>query len=128
MRNTPALTSLQSIARPADVAMDPGELGSARITRHSFARALTRHVAQQGWKVSRRLWEMDDLGRGVAIYRVDMGTVVVEQIAFSQVISEDMRTDRVIAQAWDVTGALVDGEIADDHRTPCDQTGRWSRG
>lgn len=116
MRPTPALTSLQAVARRADVAMDPGELGSARITRHSFARALTRHVAQQGWKVSRRLWEMDGLGRGVAIYRVDMGTVVVEQIAFSQVISEEMRTDRVIAQAWDVTGALVDGEISNDHR------------
>jgi len=92
--------------------MDPHELGTARQTRHSFSRALVRHASQEGWKISKRVWEIDDKGRGHAIIRVELGGHIVELVVFSQVIDEEMRTDRVIAQDWDVTSALVDGEVS----------------
>lgn len=111
-RPTTRLRELQVLAREPNVAMDPEELGTARVTRHSFARSFLRTAAAQGWKVSTREWEMDDVGRGHAIYRVDIDGHIVEAIAFSQVIDEDLRTDRVIAQDWDVTFALVDGELS----------------
>lgn len=107
------LNQLQRIARPAEVAMLPGELGTARQTRHSFARALVRNAVANNWGVSRRHWEMDGKGQGVAIYRIDASDKVVELVIFSKVISEDQRTDRVIAEDWDVTAALVDGQVTD---------------
>ena len=114
IRPTPVLENLQADARPVDVAMDSRELGSARVTRHSFARALVRHASTEGWRVSIRRWQMDDLGHGRAIYSVDMGDHTVEAVAFSQVISEELRNDRVIAQDWDVTFALVEGVVTDE--------------
>jgi len=113
-RPTETLRALQSRARGPELAMDPHELGTARLTRHSFSRQLVRHAAAEGWRVSKRLWELDPEGRGRAIYRVQCGDYVVEQVIFSQVIDESARTDRVIAQEWDVTSALVDGEVSDE--------------
>lgn len=105
------LTDLQKSARGADLAMDPHELGTARQTRHSFSRALVRHAAKGDWQVSKRVWELDAQGRGHAIYSVKLGDNTAELVVFSHVIDEQMRTDRVIAQDWDVTSALVDGEV-----------------
>lgn len=111
-RPTERLKSLQESARDAGHAMDPNELGTARQTRHSFARAFLRNAVQRGWKFSTRSWELDDLGRGHAIYRADLSGHIVEAVVFSQIIDEDLRSDRVIAQDWDVTFALVDGEVS----------------
>jgi len=110
-RPTPRLDALQRQARSADVVMNPTELGSARLTRHSFSRSLIRSASSGRWKVTRRLWDMDSQGSGKAIYRVEAGGQLIELILFSHVIAEEMRTDRVIAEDWDVTGALVEREI-----------------
>lgn len=114
IRPTERLEDLQAGARPAAIACQPGELGSARQTRHSFSRALTRFLANSGSKVTRRVWDLDDEGRGHAVYRVEVGSNVIEAVVFSQVIDEDTRTDRVIADDWDATIALVDGEASAD--------------
>lgn len=100
--------------RDALRAMSPEELGTSRQTRHSFARSLVRTASNQGWKVSTRIWDLDAEGKGLAVYNVKMGNHSAELVIFSQVISEEMRTDRVIALDWDVTAALVHGEISDD--------------
>lgn len=112
-RPTARLQQLQQRARQAYQAMDPNELGSARQTRHSFARAFVRMAVQQGWKFSRRTWTLDDHGRGHAIYQANLSGHVVEAVVFSKVIDEEVRSDRVIAEDWDVTFALVDGEVSD---------------
>lgn len=111
-RPSERLSSLQETARAAGLAMDPNELGTARQTRHSFARAFLRTAVQNGWKVSTRSWELDDLGRGHAVYQVNISGQIIEAVVFSQIIAEDVRSDRVIAQDWDVTFALVDGELS----------------
>lgn len=111
-RPTARLQDLQQLAREAEQAMDPNELGTARQTRHSFARAFVRKAVQQGWKFSKRAWELDDQGRGHAIFQANLAGHIVEAVVFSQVIDEEIRSDRVIAQDWDVTFALVDGEVS----------------
>lgn len=114
-RPSERLTALQKKARSAEIVMQPSELGSARLTRHSFSRALIRSATRGNWTFTRRVWDMDSNGSGTAIYRVVINGQIVELAFFSHVISEDMRTDRVIAEDWDVTGALVAREI-----TPAD--------
>jgi hypothetical protein len=91
--------------------LDPGDMGGARYTRHSFARSLLRRAAAQGWSVVRELFDMDDLGRGTATYRVDGDGHTWRFVAFSQRLAESERTDRVVAESWDVTGALVEGPV-----------------
>ena len=107
-------TTKAPIQRDANLAMSPIELGTARQTRHSFARSLVRVASAQGWKVSTRIWNLDSEGKGLAVYNMQMGEHCTELVIFSQVISEEMRTDRVIALDWDVTAALVDGQISDE--------------
>jgi hypothetical protein len=112
IRPTKRLEALQISARPASIACRADELGSSRQTRHSFSRALTRYLADNGGKVTRRVWELDAEGRGTAVYRVEVADHVLEAVIFSQVIDEQTRTDRVIAEDWDATIALVDGEAS----------------
>lgn len=67
---------------------------------------------------------MDELGQGEAVYEINTGEINTGEInagetnttgelltfvAFTQVIAEDQHTDRVVGEAWEITGALVDG-------------------
>lgn len=97
--------------RAADVALDPAEMGTARYTRHSFARSFLRVAARQRWSVRRAHWDVDAAGRGEVVYRVDANGHVFLFVAFSTALAEAQRTDRVIAEAWDVTGALIEGDL-----------------
>lgn len=111
MRPTAALRRAQVNARPADVALDPADMGTARATRHSFNRSFLRTAARERWTVDRTDWQVNDAGCGRFVYRVATATHVFHLVGFSQVLDEAQRTDRVVAQAWDVTAALVEGEL-----------------
>lgn len=100
--------------RDPDRVLDPADLGGARYTRHSFARTLVRRAAGRGWRVETERFDVDDEGRGTVVYRVAAEGHEWRFVAFSDRIAEADRTDRVIAQAWDITGALVEGEIDED--------------
>ncbi len=111
-RPTERLDALQALARDGVAALNPADLGAARSTRHSFARSFLRLAARERWTVARELFELDGDGRGVAIYRVDYGMAdPVRLVAFPTVVDEGQRTDRVIAETWDLTAALCRGPI-----------------
>lgn len=97
--------------RPAAVVMDPSDMTGARATRHSFARALVRRAAVKGWRVEQARFDIDELGRGTAVYGVEGEGHVWSFVAFSQRLTEGERTVRVIAKSWDVTAALVEGDV-----------------
>lgn len=59
---------------------------------------------------------MDELGQGEAVYEIKTGGVdttdqTLTFVAFTQVIAEEQHTDRVVGEAWEITGALVDGPV-----------------
>ncbi len=111
-RPTERLDALQALARDGVAALNPADLGAARSTRHSFARSFLRLAARERWTVARELFELDGDGRGVAIYRVDYGMAdPVRLVAFPTVVDESQRTDRVIAETWDLTAALCRGPV-----------------
>lgn len=91
----------------------PADLGGARATRHSFARTLLRRAAGRGWRVETERLDLDDRGCGTIVYRVAAEGHVWRFVAFCGEIAEGERMDRVVAQAWDVTGALVEHEVDD---------------
>jgi len=96
--------------RPPDQVMRLARLGAAHQCRLGFMRTLMRWLKSEGWSVERPLWEIDAGGVGHAIYRARGPRHTYSLVAFAHDLPDEMRSDRVIATAWDATFALVDGE------------------
>lgn len=103
--------SLGGIApRDPDVVMRLSRMGSAHPTRLSFLRVLLRRLQAENWRFDRPVWEIDDRGVGRAVYRAIGPERTYSLVAFAHDLPDEMRSDRVIATAWDATFALFDGE------------------
>ena len=85
-------------------------MGSAHPTRLSFLRTLLRRIEHEGWVFDRPVWEIDAQGVGRAVYRAKGPERTYCLVAFAHDLPDEMRSDRVIATAWDATFALFDGE------------------
>lgn len=88
-------------------------MGSAHPTRLSFLRQMLRRVAREKWRFSRALWQVDDHGVGRAVYHAIGPERTYSLVAFAHDLPDDMRSDRVIATAWDATFTLFDGVPSD---------------
>ena len=96
--------------RPASEVMHLDRIGCSHPTRLSFLRSMLRRLHRENWKVDRPVWEVDATGSGHAVYRTRCGDRTYSLVAFAHDLPEDMRSDRVIATAWDATFTLFDGE------------------
>ncbi|MDQ0240417.1 hypothetical protein [Arthrobacter bambusae] len=90
------------------------DMNGAWATRHSFARSFLRRAAARRWSVAKTRLDFDAEGCGTAVYSVDAEGRKLSFIAFSRTLDESERTDRVIADAWDVTAALIEGDLNPD--------------
>ena len=95
--------------RPPETVMRLRRMGAFHATRLSFLRALLRRMAREGWRADRPVWELDEQGVGHAVYTVHGPERAYSLVAFSHDLPDHLRSDRVIAEAWDATFALVDG-------------------
>ncbi|WP_207100136.1 hypothetical protein [Paracoccus shandongensis] len=105
-----ALAEAASLLRPPAQVMRLARLGCAHPTRLSFLRVLLRRVRREGWTFDRPLWQVDARGVGRAVYRARGPQRSYCLVAFAHDLPDEMRSDRVIATAWDATFALFDGE------------------
>lgn len=96
--------------RDPDQVMRLSRMGSAHPMRLSFLRVMLRRVQAEGWRFDRPLWQVDGQGVGRAVYRARGPRRTYCLVAFAHDLPDEMRSDRVIATAWDATFALVDGE------------------
>lgn len=96
--------------RPPDQVMRLERLGAFHQTRLSFMRALLRRLERERWRIDRPLWQIDGRGQGAALYRVQAPGRVYTLVCFGHDLDPALRTDRVIAEAWDATFTLFDGE------------------
>ena len=85
-------------------------LGSFHQTRLSFMRALLRSMRREQWQFDRPVWEVDDKGVGTAIYTARNAERIYSLVCFAHDLPPEKRSDRVIAEEWDATFALYDGE------------------
>jgi len=95
--------------RPPELVMRLARMGSFHQTRLSFMRVLLRRLERENWKFKRNLWAIDAQGFGRAVYTVYGPERAYSLVAFSHDLPDHMRSDRVIATAWDATFALYDG-------------------
>ena len=103
-----------TILRPAEIVMEPTNLGAVRMTRFSFSRSMIRRAFTNNWEINCQVVDFDEFGCGHIIYRILAEGKIFHFVAFTSTIDEALHTDRVIADVWDVTAALVEGEMDDD--------------
>jgi hypothetical protein len=102
-------SDLSTFRRPPEQVMRLARMGSAHPTRLSFLRVVLRRMATEGWRFDRPVWQMDAKGVGRAVYRAIGPDRTYSLVAFAHDLPDHMRSDRVIATAWDATFALFDG-------------------
>jgi hypothetical protein len=84
-------------------------LGASHQTRLSFMRVLLRQMRRRGWRFDRPVWKIDADGTGHAVYRATGDGQAYSLVAFAHDLPDQLRSDRVIAEAWDATFTLFDG-------------------
>ena len=118
--------------RPASKVMRLSRMGAFHQSRLSFARVLLRNLKNQKWSFDRPIWNIDHDGVGVASYRAIGPARTYTLVAFGHKLDDGKRSDRVIAEAWDSTFVLCDGEVDENqiHRlisnVPLQEAGRIS--
>lgn len=95
--------------RGPDEVMRLSRMGCAHPTRLSFLRQMLRRLRREGWRFDRPVWDFDARGVGRAVYRAIGPERTYSLVAFGHDLPDEMRSDRVIATAWDATFTLFDG-------------------
>ncbi len=122
----------QVALRAPDDVMQLARMGASFPTRLSFLRTILRWLAQDGSKVERTVWNINEDGFGHAVYQVALGGYDYALIAVSSELEPEQRTDRVIAEAWDAAFVLFDGvPTAEDiarvcQMAPLQEAGRFT--
>ena len=117
--------------RPPEQVMRLARMGSFFATRLSFMPSLLRQMAAEDWRIERTRWDMDADGFGRAVYCAKSPEWTYSLVAFSNDLDPKLRSDRVIAEAWDSSFVLFDGEPSDDdldrlaQNTPRQEAGRY---
>jgi hypothetical protein len=124
-------TETKVALRPPAQVMRLARLGAFHQTRLSFLRAMLRWAKREKWKFARPVWRFDARGVGVGVYTVETPERHYSLVAFGHELPDDLRSDRVIAEAWDATFVLYDGvpneaEIARlSENAPKQEAGRY---
>ena len=119
--------------RPPAVVMQPAMMGAARLTRYSFSRTMLRRAVRGRWLARRTRFDIDGRGHGEAVYEIDAGGHKLSFVAFTTTIDESEHTDRVIAERWEIAGALVEGDLTTGflgllrREVPRQEAGRFDR-
>ena len=95
--------------RAPETVMRLARLGAFHQTRLSFLRATLRQIAADGYRFGYERWEIGDDGTGTAVYAARGPERDYSLVCFAHDLDPAMRTDRVIAEAWDATFVLYDG-------------------
>ncbi|MGI9415114.1 MAG: hypothetical protein ACR2PM_15675 [Hyphomicrobiales bacterium] len=118
--------------RPPAQVMRLDRMGSFFQTRISFMRTLIRRMHREAWRFSTGLFKLDDNGFGRVVYVVHTPHGDFSFVAFSHHLDPEDRTDRVIAERWDATFALVEGHVDEadldrlETNVPLQEAGRCS--
>ena len=118
--------------RPAEQVMRLERMGSFFASRLSFMRALTRIMAREAWRFDCPVNALDDEGYGHMVLRATAPDAVYSLVIVTEHLEPEERTDRVIAEKWDASFALIDGEATQEdierlkNNIPYQEAGRYT--
>ena len=99
--------------RDPDTVMTLARLGANYQSRLSFMRVLLRRLKSENWRFEQHAFDINAQGVGHAVYTAHGPDRSYSLIAFAHDLPPEMRSDRVIATAWDATFTLFDGVPTD---------------
>ena len=116
--------------RDPNTIMKLSRLGSFHQSKLSFLRSFL--IEFKDWDYSRDLLNLDPNGNGEAVYSFKKKDRVYSLVCFANKISDEERSDRVIATKWDAAFTLHDGVPTKDdikrlkNEVPKQEVGRLS--
>ena len=103
---------MQNIAlRPPALVMDLNRLGAGFASRLSFMRTLMRNMIGNDWRIKYSRFDLDNDGYGHVVFDIKTPSSHLSFVVFSQYLAPDERDDRVIADQWDLTMTLMEGDV-----------------
>ena len=108
------LTTTEDISafmRPAATVMDVTRLGCLYPYPLSFMRSLLRRVMKQKWQITPANLSLNNGGYGHAVYEVTTPRAIFSYVIFAKNLDAASRSDRVIAEDWDMTVTLCEGKV-----------------
>jgi hypothetical protein len=103
--------SARLMRSPSDM-MKPERLAAIQPSRISASRALMGRAIRGRWQILCKRFDIDEKGNGVAEYRIEIGGWRFSFPVYSFEPSPHGRTGRIIGRAWDMMGALVEGDMS----------------
>jgi len=97
--------------RPANVVMDLNRLGTLYPYPLSFMRSLLRRIMHEKWSIVSSVFNLSPEGYGDVVYEVTTPNDTFSYVIFSKNLDPDKRSDRVIAEDWDMTVTLCVGKV-----------------
>lgn len=110
--------------------MKLSRLGSFHQSKLSFLRSFLSEF--KDWEYKRDLFHLDNDGFGTAVYSFKKKERIYSLVCFANKISDDERSDRVIATKWDAAFTLHDGSPTEEdierlkNEVPKQEVGRLS--
>jgi hypothetical protein len=98
------------LMRPAALLMKPERLACLQPSRLSTTRSFIARAARGRWRIACTAFDIDERGRGTANYTIDAGSWRFSFPILSFEPSGRQRTGRIIGRAWDMMGALIEGD------------------
>ena len=97
--------------RPANIVMDLERLGTLYPYPLSFMRSLLRRVMREQWTITPSVFDLSPDGYGDVIYEVKTPYAIYSYVIFAKDLDPNKRSDRVIAEDWDMTVTLCAGKV-----------------
>ena len=98
---------MQVELRDPKIIMKLSRLGSFHQSKLSFLRSFLKEF--KDWEYIRNLFDLDENGYGRAVYSFSKKNRIYSLVCFANKISNEERSDRVIATKWDAAFVLHDG-------------------
>ncbi|MGY6250699.1 hypothetical protein ACXIUS_24660 [Bosea thiooxidans] len=102
----------RALMRGPEELMRPERLAAIQPSRVSASRNLIARASRQRWTITQKAFDIDEKGRGHARYAIEAGSWRFSFPIFSFEPSTRERTGRIIGRAWDMMGALVEGDMS----------------
>ncbi len=108
----PGVTSAPALTlRPASTVMDIERLGCLYPYPLSFMRSLLRRVARGNWQITPADIDLCAGGYGHAVFEIQTQRALFSYVIFAKDLDAAARSDRVIAEDWDMTVTLCEGRV-----------------
>ena len=96
-------------------------LGSFHQSRLSFTRQLINELKTQNSEFEVFKWNIDKNGFGSAVIKTIFNDDIYSLVVFCNPLNDEERSDRVIAEKWDMTFSLFEGAPSESELTQMSQ-------